>query len=104
MPHVDGLGLLAASRARDPTRPVIVMTAYSAVDTAIESIRRGAYHYLTKPFKVDELALFLDKALGESSLRREAVALRRALRDLGVSSEAIARLLEHPWPGSEPEG
>jgi two-component system response regulator HydG len=81
MPHVDGLGLLAVSRRSDPTRPVIVMTAYSAIDSAIESIRQGAYHYLTKPFKVDELALFLDKALRESSLRREATALRRALTD-----------------------
>src|SRR5689334_18189479 len=45
MPHTDGLGLLAISRRLDPTRPVIVMTAYSAIDTAIESIRQGAYHY-----------------------------------------------------------
>src|SRR5579864_6765762 len=81
MPHVGGLELLAISRRTDPTRPVIVMTAYSAVDTAIESIRQGAYHYLTKPFKVDELALFLDRALGEARLRREATALKRALRD-----------------------
>jgi two-component system response regulator HydG len=81
MPHMDGLELLAISRRLDPIRPVIVMTAYSAIDTAIESIRQGAYHYMTKPFKVDELALFVDKALGESRLRREAVVLRRALRE-----------------------
>jgi two-component system response regulator HydG len=81
MPHTDGLGLLAISRRLDPTRPVIVMTAYSAVDTAIESIRQGAYHYMTKPFKVDELALFVEKALSESRLRREAISLRRALRE-----------------------
>ncbi len=81
MPQLDGLGLLAVSRRTDPSRPVIVMTAYSAVDTAIESIRQGAYHYMTKPFKVDELVLFLKKALSESTLRREAATLRRALRD-----------------------
>ncbi|WP_394847645.1 sigma-54 dependent transcriptional regulator [Pendulispora brunnea] len=80
MPRIDGLGLLAVSRKADPSRPVIVMTAYSAVDTAIESIRQGAYHYMTKPFKVEELVLFVERALGESKLRREAVALRRALR------------------------
>src|SRR5262249_36998520 len=57
---------------------VIVMTAFSAIDSAIECIRRGAYHYLTKPFKVDELALFLGRALEEARLRRETVALRRA--------------------------
>lgn len=81
MPHLDGLGLLAASRKADPGRPVIVMTAYSAVDTAIESIRQGAYHYMTKPFKVDELVLFVERALSEAKLRREAATLRRALRD-----------------------
>jgi two-component system response regulator HydG len=81
MPEQGGLELLAASRRADPDRPVIVMTAYSAVDTAIESIRQGAYHYLTKPFKVDELVLFLEKALGEARLRREAMALRRELRE-----------------------
>ena len=81
MPKLDGLGLLAVSRKASPGRPVIVMTAYSAVDTAIESIRQGAYHYMTKPFKVDELVLFVERALGEAKLRREAAPLRRALRD-----------------------
>ena len=81
MPGLDGLGLLTLSRRLDPTRPVIVTTAYSAVDSAIESIRQGAYHYLTKPFKVDELELFLRRALEEARLRNEAVVLRRALRE-----------------------
>jgi len=81
MPHIDGLGLLAVSKDTAKDRPVIVMTAYSAVDSAIESIRQGAYHYLTKPFKMDELALFLERALADADLRREAAALRKALRD-----------------------
>ena len=81
LPVVDGMQLLSLSRRVAPERPVIVMTAFSAVDTAIESIRQGAYHYLTKPFKVDELALFLGRALDEARLRREAKALRRAMRD-----------------------
>ena len=79
MPEIDGLGMLAIARRVAPDRPVIVMTAYSAVDTAVESIRQGAYHYLTKPFKVDELALFLQRALDESRLRRETVSLKRSL-------------------------
>jgi two-component system response regulator HydG len=79
IPGSDGLALLAASRASLPEAPVIVMTAFSGLDTAIESIRRGAYHYLTKPFKVEELALFLARALDESALRREARTLRSAL-------------------------
>src|SRR5687768_17590635 len=80
IPGTDGLTLLAKSRTSAPESPVIVMTAFSEVDTAIESIRRGAYHYMTKPFQVAELALFLRRALDESALRREARTLRSALR------------------------
>ena len=79
MPNVDGLEVLEASRRLDPARPVIIMTAFSAIDSAVESIRRGANHYLTKPFKQDELTIFLGRALEEVRLRREAAALKREL-------------------------
>jgi two-component system response regulator HydG len=111
MPNVDGLELLAASRKLDPDRPVIVMTAYSAIDTAVESIRQGAYHYLTKPFKQDELAIFLGRALEGRRLRREATVLKTALRAqfaaaniLGSSEpmkavrERIRRVADAPAP------
>jgi two-component system response regulator HydG len=111
MPRVDGLDLLALSRRLAPERPVIVMTAYSAIDTAVESIRQGAYHYLTKPFKVEELALFIERALDESQLRREAAALKQTLRErfsiahvLGDSAsmrnvrEVVARVASVPVP------
>ena len=81
MPGIDGLELIALSRKTAPERPVIVMTAFSAVDTAVESIRRGAYHYLTKPFKLDELDLFITRALDEARLRTRAASLEIALRD-----------------------
>ncbi len=81
MPEVDGMALLSRSRAAAPERPVIVMTAYGAVETAVEAIRQGAYHYLTKPFSLDELALFLGRALDDVRMRREARSLRAALRD-----------------------
>ena len=79
-PSVDGLALLDAVRAPTVDVPVIVMTAYGAIDSAVESIRKGAYHYLTKPFKLDELALFVERALDERALRREATALRAVAR------------------------
>ena len=79
MPEIDGLALLDAVRGAPFEIPVIVMTAYGAVDSAIESIRKGAYHYLTKPFKLDELVLFLRRALDDRALRREAAELRRTL-------------------------
>ena len=91
MPEMDGLQLLEISRRLAPDRPVIVMTAYSALDTAIESIRRGAYHYATKPFKIDEIALFLGRALDEVRVRREATSLKRALRDRFAIANLIGR-------------
>ncbi len=90
MPAVDGLGLLERSRAAAPERPVLVMTAYAAVETAIEAIRKGAYHYLTKPFSIDELALFLGRALDEARLRVEARSLRAALRNEGSMGGLVA--------------
>jgi two-component system response regulator HydG len=111
MPKVDGLELLAESRRLMPERPVIVMTAYSAIDTAIESIRQGASHYLTKPFKQDELVIFLQRALDEARLKRETLALKTALRTrfsaksiIGHSPaiqavrERIARVADAPAP------
>ena len=79
MPEIDGFMLLDRIREHSPDTQVIVMTAYGAIDSAVESIRRGAYHYLTKPFKLDELVIFVERALAERALRREAVALRRKL-------------------------
>ena len=80
MDRVSGLDLLAASKRDSPQRPVVVMTAYGAIDTAVESIRQGAYHYLTKPFQPEELVIFLRRALEEANLQQEARLLRRALR------------------------
>jgi two-component system response regulator HydG len=80
MPEIDGLSLLERARAQAPDVPVIVMTAYGAIDSAVESIRKGAFHYLTKPFKLDELIVFVERALADRELRRETVALRKTLR------------------------
>jgi two-component system, NtrC family, response regulator HydG len=91
MPALDGLDLLALSRKAAPDRPVIVMTAFSAVDTAIESIRQGAYHYLTKPFGVDELSLFLGRAIEDAKLRRETTLLRRELREGAALSNVVGQ-------------
>ena len=95
MPGIDGLALLAASRRIDPGRPVIVMTAYSAIDSAIESIRQGAYHYLTKPFKLDELRIFLSRALEDYRLRHEASALRKTLKQRFSSANLIGDTAGH---------
>jgi len=81
MPELDGLALLDAARLAVADLPVIVMTAYGAIDSAVESIRKGAFHYLTKPFKFDELLVFVERALADRSLRRETAALKQVLRE-----------------------
>jgi len=91
MPDVDGLELVARSRKLAPERPVIVMTAYGAIDSAVESIRLGAYQYLTKPFKLDQLALFIERALDERKVRREAAALRTTLRGTWSPQGVVGR-------------
>lgn len=63
MPGVDGLALLRASLELDPGRPVILMTAYGTLDTAVEASGRGAFHTLTKPFRLDALVRVLERAL-----------------------------------------
>ncbi len=90
MPGVDGLELLALSKRIAPERPVIVMTAFGAIDTAVESLRKGAYHYLLKPFKVGELDLFVQRALAERALRRETRTLKRALGEKYAPSTLVA--------------
>jgi two-component system response regulator HydG len=79
MPDLDGLALLDAIRDHSREVQVIVMTAFGAIDSAVEAIRRGAYHYLTKPFKLDELVIFVRRAIDEHELRREAATLRQKL-------------------------
>lgn len=81
MAEMDGLSLMARARKLAPERPTLIMTAHGAIDSAIESIRQGAYHYLTKPFKLDELVIFLRRAIEDSCLRREADTLRTTLRE-----------------------
>jgi two-component system response regulator HydG len=91
MPEIDGLGLLAFSRRLDPQRPVVVMTAFGAIDSAIESIRQGAHHYLTKPFKLEELAIFLSRALEARSVREEAAALKTTLKERYATANVVAQ-------------
>ena len=82
MQALDGIELLAISRRTSPSRPVILMAEYGSVDSAIAAVRRGAYHYLIKPFLLEELTLFLERALEDaSSSQRGLKAERSATND-----------------------
>jgi len=80
MPKMGGLDLLATLKAKGNEATVIVMSAYGNMDLAIEAIKAGAYDYVQKPFKPDEVVLALRKAEERESLRRENRALRDEIR------------------------
>ena len=76
LPDADGLSILKQIKEVDPDTLVILLTAFSSVETAVEAMKAGAYHYANKPFNVDEIALLVEKALETTRLRREVRALR----------------------------
>ncbi len=80
MPKMGGLDLLSTLRAKNNPATVIVMSAYGNVDQAIEALQAGAYDYIQKPFKPEEVVLCLRKAEERESLRRENKALRQEIR------------------------
>src|SRR5690242_19199013 len=91
MAKVDGFDVLDALRAIDPAVPVLIMTAYGAIDTAIEAIKRGAYHYVPKPFRLDEVLVFVGRALEERRLREENRALKRAAAERASFANMVGR-------------
>jgi len=87
LPDGDGLTILRQVKEQTPDTLVILMTAFSTVENAVEAMRLGAYHYVNKPFNLDEVALLVEKALETSSLRREVRALRSSQgRDYSVDA------------------
>ncbi len=110
MAPIDGLDVLDAARAADPELPVIVMTAFGGVDSAIEAMKRGAWHYVTKPVRLDELRLHAERALAERRLRREVRALRGASARGGLDAmigrsaamQALYGLIERVAPSPAP--
>lgn len=79
MPGMDGMDVLRAVRGLGTETEVIIVTAHSSIDSAIDAIRAGAFHYITKPVKQAELRLLIRRALDRVMLVREREALREAL-------------------------
>jgi two-component system response regulator AtoC len=91
MPRMGGLDLLATLKAKGDEATVIVMSAYGNVDLAIEALKAGAYDYVQKPFKNDEVLLALRKAEERESLRRENRALKQEMMREAVFEEMLAK-------------
>ena len=81
MPGMDGIELVKKLRAEENPPAVVVMTAFGAVDTAVDAMRAGAADYLTKPLNFDELLVVLDKVFETEHLRSETKQLRSRVRD-----------------------
>ena len=76
LPDGDGLSVLRRIKETAPETLVILMTAFSTIENAVEAMKLGAYHYVNKPFNLDEVAMLVEKALETSALRREVRTLR----------------------------
>ncbi|HUT69684.1 MAG TPA: sigma-54 dependent transcriptional regulator [Desulfatiglandales bacterium] len=100
MVKVSGLQALPEIKAFNPAIPIIIMTAYSSVETAVEALKNGAYDYLTKPLDFDELRLAMERAMDHKELREENRLLRETLgshfdrRHIIGQSRAMVRILE----------
>jgi len=81
MPRMDGMALMERLRAQWPGMPVIVVTAFGDVGSAVAAMRHGAEHYLVKPVDFDELQVAIDRAIENRDVRAEADQLRRQLRE-----------------------
>ncbi|MBN2574032.1 MAG: sigma-54-dependent Fis family transcriptional regulator [Deltaproteobacteria bacterium] len=80
MPDGDGLTILNESKRLHPDTEVVVVTAFSTTETAIAAMKAGAHDYLTKPFKIDEVSLVIERAMEKRRLARENVALRDEIK------------------------
>ena len=97
LPDRPGLEVLRELKARDPEVVVVVITAYSSVETAITAMREGAFHYISKPFKNQEVVLTVRKGLDQRRLQVENRSLRQRLSGLDNlvwRSPAMERVIE----------
>jgi len=100
MLKVSGLEALGEIKAFNPAIPIVIMTAYASVETAVEALKKGAYDYLTKPLDFDELRLTLERATEHSQLKEENRRLKESLgerfdrRSLIGRSAVMTRLMD----------
>src|SRR5689334_6533800 len=89
LPDTDGVSVLRKIKEFDQDVLVILLTAYASVDTAVEAMKLGAYHFANKPFDLDAIAAMVEQALETTSLRREV----RRLRDSQAQPYAFDRIV-----------
>jgi DNA-binding NtrC family response regulator len=82
MPGADGIEVLKESVKLDPGRAVIILTAFGTLDTALKAIKEGAYDYMTKPFKMEEMIIRVNNAYERTQLETKYKGLQKILRDI----------------------
>jgi two-component system response regulator PilR (NtrC family) len=91
LPGISGIDTLRAVRISNPNLPVIIITAFSSIDGAIEAMKHGAFHYIPKPFKNEEVVLTVNKALEQRRLSRENERLKEELSEKYAYANIIGK-------------
>jgi two-component system response regulator PilR (NtrC family) len=91
MPKMDGIAVLKKIKSASPETVVIMITAYDSSDTAIKAMKEGAYDYIPKPFKIDEIKLIIKNALEKKHLQKENILLKQVVRDRYVFDNIIGQ-------------
>lgn len=104
MPGKSGIEVLAKIKQIDPTLPVIMMTGFPTIDSSLEAIRRGAYDYIIKPFKLQELKELVARAVKERSAALDMEVLRTRIDRLEEELRRIATLVKVPEAEMESTG
>ncbi len=89
MPRMDGISLIRETRSAGCHTPIIMMTGFATVATAVEAMKIGAFDYIQKPFEADAVVVLIERALEHARLRRENEALRVSMEDLGKSRTMV---------------
>jgi len=91
LPGISGIDTLRSIRVSTPSLPVIIITAFSSIDGAIEAMKHGAYHYIPKPFKNEEVVITVNKALEQRRLSNENERLKEELAEKYAYSNIIGK-------------
>lgn len=91
LPGMSGLDALPEMMKKNPNLPVMMITAFGTIESAVKAMQLGAHHYLTKPFKNDEVLILIEKAIEQKRLKREVLFLKRALVERHMFEQLIGK-------------
>ncbi len=91
MPQMDGLEFSSKLQVLRPEIPIVLITAFGSIETAIEAMKKGAFHYVVKPFKLAEMAVNIERALEHRKLQRDNTALRKEVKRAWMMGDVIGK-------------